>query len=237
MLNTTVPWPEAPLLQAKRLLSASSKVTWMSPPVGRMPSFPSIVSKDLTHSLRSVMNLTSFRWVSLLPDHSWSTRSAGKRTFSAASSAGPRRARNRITSVTPGLYPKLFTHDRISEERQRLSVAGLQRTTVVVLHRERRVDSQRVEDRRLQVFGAAGILHGLRAQGTRFPIDLPALDSAAGKGDRVASGVVVPAAAAGDLGGAAKLRQPHHERLVQPTPDGEILQQGRRRLVERREHV
>ena len=77
-----------------------------------------------------------------------------------------------------------------------------------------RVDAQRLVDRGEQVALADRVVLDILAVGVGGPVDLSALDAAAGQHHRPAADVVVAAGAVVDVRRPADLAHPHHERVL-----------------------
>src|SRR5690242_20681944 len=88
------------------------------------------------------------------------------------------------------------------------------------------IQTQLVEDRRVDVPEVVRRLHGAEADGVGRSDDLPALDATAGHPHREAQIVVIATAAGLTLRRASELAAPENERAVQQTPTLQVFEQA-----------
>src|SRR5206468_2937663 len=89
-----------------------------------------------------------------------------------------------------------------------------------------RVQAELVQDGGVDVGDVVAVVGGMEPDLVGGAVGDPALDAAAGHPDREAVRVMVAAVGALAAGGAAELRRPHHERVVEHAAALKVLEQA-----------
>ena len=123
--------------------------------------------------------------------------------------------------------PWLAVKTDSGEQGQRLAIGDGEGAAEAVVDVRIRGNAERIVDRRVQLGGSAGLVDRLGGDLVRLSVDLSALDSTAGEGDRVRTRVVVPSAVVTDLWRSAELGEEDDQGLIEQAAFVEIGQQGR----------